>query len=85
MVEKAVSCAPDAILLKQVLPRMNGSAIVPLLARMSSTSGVPIVLYDGRMPQPGAHKPGGVSEWVTMGTASDLLAATERALQKRAT
>jgi CheY-like chemotaxis protein len=47
LVEKAALCPPSVIVIKQILPRMNGSAVAWLLHAMPRTQSVPVVLYDG--------------------------------------
>jgi DNA-binding response OmpR family regulator len=46
-VELAAFQRPDAVVLKYNMPHMNGLEVAALLGTMRSTSGVPIVLYDG--------------------------------------
>jgi len=46
IIESAATLKPDAIVMKDILPGMNGRVIVPLLRTMPSTKNVPIILYD---------------------------------------
>jgi CheY-like chemotaxis protein len=46
VLDKAPALRPALILLKQVLSRMNGNILVPLLAAMPSTRDIPVILYD---------------------------------------
>lgn len=46
IIEKAVACKPDVLLIKEILPGLNGSAVVGLLAVMPSLKNVPVVIYD---------------------------------------
>jgi DNA-binding response OmpR family regulator len=46
VIEKAAVCLPDAILLKQILPAMNGNAVASIMQAMPRTQSIPIVLYD---------------------------------------
>jgi CheY-like chemotaxis protein len=46
ILEKAVQCKPDILLLKEILPGLNGSAAVNLLAVMPSLKNVPVIIYD---------------------------------------
>lgn len=46
VLDKAVSEKPDVILLKEILPQMNGTAVAGLLDVMPSTSAIPVVLHD---------------------------------------
>lgn len=47
VLEKASLIAPDAVALKQVLPRMNGNAVAGLITQMARTRTTPVILYDG--------------------------------------
>jgi len=49
VLDKAISIKPDAIIMKEVLPRLNGSSVAGLIEVMPSLSGIPIVLYDERL------------------------------------
>ncbi len=46
VLEKAAAEKPDVIIVKEVLPRLNGSAVAGLVAVMPSISAIPVVLYD---------------------------------------
>ncbi len=46
VLEKASVMKPDVILMKEILPRLNGSAVASLVEVMPSISRVPVVLYD---------------------------------------
>ena len=46
VLEKAAADKPDLIVMKEVLPRLNGSAVASLVAAMPSVSTIPMVLYD---------------------------------------
>jgi CheY-like chemotaxis protein len=46
VVERAVVNLPDVILMKQVLPKMNGSSVTSLLQALPRTKAVPVILYD---------------------------------------
>jgi CheY-like chemotaxis protein len=46
LLEKAARRRPSLVLTKEVLPRLNGSAVASLLDVMPSMSAVPVVLYD---------------------------------------
>ena len=45
LLEKATQLKPDVIVMKEILPRINGTAVAALLAVMPSTAEIPIVLY----------------------------------------
>lgn len=46
VLEKAVVCRPDAILMKRILTKMNGDAVTALLQAMPRTQSMPVVLYE---------------------------------------
>lgn len=52
LLEKAAAGKPDVILMKEILPRMNGTAVASLLDVMPSTCGIPVVLYDDALAIP---------------------------------
>jgi len=45
VLDKAVSMQPDVVVMKDLLPRLNGSAVARLIDVMPSLSGIPVVLY----------------------------------------
>lgn len=47
LLEKATQIKPDLVLAKEMLPRLNGSAVASLMDVMPSVSAVPVLLYDG--------------------------------------
>lgn len=46
VLERARAELPDAILMSEVLPNMNGSAVAAIVRAMPSTRSIPIVLHD---------------------------------------
>ena len=46
VLERAPTTLPDLILMKEILPRLNGSAVASLAGVMPSLGRVPIVIYD---------------------------------------
>jgi DNA-binding response OmpR family regulator len=46
VLEKATTDKPDVLLIKEILPRLNGSAVAALVDVMPSLSSTPIILYD---------------------------------------
>jgi len=46
VLEKTIVWRPDVILLKLILPNMNGDRVAAMLQEMPSTRDIPIVLYD---------------------------------------
>jgi CheY-like chemotaxis protein len=85
--EKTTECHPRLILLKEVLPGMNGSALVPLLRAMPGSHGIPIVLYDDTRLDEAAmsarpHRPpAGVTKYVKSVDTATLLGAVESILR----
>lgn len=49
VLEKAVMLKPDVLVMKEVLPHLNGSSVARLIDVMPSLSGIPVVLYDDRL------------------------------------
>lgn len=45
ILEKAAIVKPDVMLMKDLLPRLNGNAVAGLIDVMPSLSGIPVVLY----------------------------------------
>ncbi len=46
VLERAYAESPDAILMSEILPNMNGSAVASIVRVMPSTRSIPIVLHD---------------------------------------
>ncbi|OGV57936.1 MAG: hypothetical protein A2283_15290 [Lentisphaerae bacterium RIFOXYA12_FULL_48_11] len=46
VLEKAAAEKPDVLVMKEILPRLNGSAVAALVDVMPSLSATPIILYD---------------------------------------
>jgi len=46
VLEKAASEKPDLLLMKEILPRLNGSAVAGLMDVMPSLSSTPVIIYD---------------------------------------
>ncbi len=46
VLERACAELPDAILMSEILPSMNGSSVASIVRAMPSTHSIPIVLYD---------------------------------------
>jgi CheY-like chemotaxis protein len=85
VIEAAVRVRPRLVILKQLLPKMNGSVLAPVLAGMPMLRRTPILLYDGsrRYDDPGIFEsrlPSAITRYVPSNSASDLLHAVERIL-----
>jgi len=50
VLEKAAAEKPDIMVIKEILPRLNGSAVAALVDVMPSLSSTPIILYDDSRP-----------------------------------
>ena len=46
LLERATANKPDIVLMKEILPKLNGDAVASLLDVMPSTNGIPVVIYD---------------------------------------
>jgi two-component system cell cycle response regulator len=83
VVEKAAVIQPSVIVVKHILPRMNGNAVVSLLRDMSRTRSIPVVLYEGtsvvkKEEDEKYVKPEcGIKEYLMSDDAADLLKAAE--------
>ncbi len=85
VIEKAPVARPDIIVLKEILPRMNGGVVASLIGTMSSTKSIPVVLYDetmrpGHGGRYGARMPEGVDRFLTTTEPGALLAAVNEIL-----
>ncbi len=49
VLERAIQAKPDVILLKEVLPRLNGAAVAGLIDVMPSLSAIPVIIYGDRI------------------------------------
>ena len=73
---------PDVVLIKDSLPKMKGHVVAPLMAAMSSTRSIPVVLYDD-VPEDGAHAsplPSGVARFLPANDGPALLKAVTETL-----
>jgi DNA-binding response OmpR family regulator len=80
VLEKAISFGPDVVLVKQVLPKMNGNVLAPLLATMPKTTDVPVIIYDQEGTATAARVPSQAFEYLNGCESLDLVAAVRRAL-----
>ncbi len=83
LLETAAVTKPAAIVMKDILPGMNGRVVAPLVRAMPSTKHVPIILYDetrtfDEESRYGRRIPEGVSQYLTSNNTDDLLAAIRR-------
>jgi CheY-like chemotaxis protein len=83
ILETAAVMKPDAIVMKDILPGMNGRVVAPLIRAMPSTKTIPIILYDGTCSfedesRYGRRVPEGVTQYVTTDASDALMAAIQR-------
>jgi CheY-like chemotaxis protein len=89
VVERAVEHRPDIVVLKQLLPRMNGNKIAPLLQSLPSLTSVPVLLYDAsrlaRVDDDQRHlRPAsGVSRFMRTEDPGEILSAAQELLRDR--
>ena len=81
VMEQAIMTRPDVIVLKQVLPGMNGDKVAEMLKLMPNTQNTPIILYDDT----GSRRPIGLREharleFVSGNGTESILAAVDRAV-----
>lgn len=84
-IDKAATWKSDAILMKQVLQGMNGTAIASTLKDMPEHSSLPVVLYDetvgGRFAEAFAAKlPASIDKFCTSADAPALVAAVKEVI-----
>ncbi len=78
VIEKAAVLKPDLIIMKNLLPRMNGTVCAPLLKSMPNSAYIPIVIYDTtRTIGEGTATPEGVSLFTTSANPRALLRAAK--------
>ena len=84
IMDRALVELPDAILLAENLPHMNGSVVASLMRTMPSTHSIPVVLYDETRRVGDAKSvwtvPEGVAALVGPSDPHRLLKAVEEAL-----
>lgn len=83
VLKQAPALHPDIIVLKQVVPGMNGTAVAGLLVSIPETMRIPVILYDDsgalrRFAQRG--NPEGVAGIVESAVPAAIIAAAQQAL-----
>ena len=83
ILETAAVLKPSAIVMKDILPGMNGRVVAPLIRAMPSTKSIPIILYDDTRSfdeesRYGRRVPEGVTQYMTTNETDDLLTALRR-------
>lgn len=81
VLEKAVATRPDAIVMKEMLPNMNGSVVARLIKTMPNTRHIPVIVHDTtRSPTVGGIKMPSVDVFLFSSMAHDLIAAVRNVL-----
>ncbi|MBT7068073.1 MAG: hypothetical protein HN919_17375, partial [Verrucomicrobia bacterium] len=68
---------PDAILIKQILSKMNGDAVADMLQAMPNARSIPVVLYDDSGHLEGSALPRGVTQVVLSSDPAALLTSLQ--------
>lgn len=80
--EQAVETHPDAIVMKEVLPNMNGSVVARLVKAMPHTRKIPIIVHDdARTTKPSNVSNRDVDQFLFSSMAHDLVAAVQQTIK----
>lgn len=81
VLEQAVALHPDAIVMKELLPNMNGSVVARLIKAMPHTRQIPVIVHDStRTTKPPAISIQDVDVFMFSAMAQDLITAVRQAL-----
>ncbi len=81
VLEQSVSVHPDAIVMKELMPNMNGSVVARLIKTMPHTRLIPVIVHDNtRTTKPPALSIQDVDVFMFSSMAHDLIAAVRQAL-----
>jgi len=81
VLEKSVASRPDAIVMKEMLPNMNGSVVARLIKIMPNTRHIPVVVHDeSRTSKPGGDNGQSVNLYLFSSMPHDLIAAVRKVL-----
>jgi len=81
VLEQAVAVHPDAIVMKELLPNMNGSVVARLIKTMPNTRRIPVIVHDNtRTTKPPAISIQDVDVFMFSSMAHDLIAAVRQTL-----
>lgn len=88
ILERAVSMQPSAILVKEALLGMSGSRVASILASMTGTRDIPVVLYDESMVYEedrhyGMRTPTGVKKLTSSAEPAVLLSSVRTVMEQR--
>jgi CheY-like chemotaxis protein len=81
VLEKSVSSRPDAIVMKEMLPNMNGTLVARLIKTMPNTRHIPVIVHDeSRTSKPAGDNAQFVSTYLFSSMPHDLIAAVRKVL-----
>jgi CheY-like chemotaxis protein len=80
VIETAITQSPDVLLLKYIMPHINGPAIATMLRSMPGTRDIPVVLYDDSQLHDATVKTTNVRAFVPSENETSLLKAVESIL-----
>jgi len=79
VLEQAVAVQPDVIVMKELLPNMNGSVVARLIKSMPNTRGIPVVIHDEtRQDAPSDYASQGTDLFIFSARPQALVAAIQR-------
>jgi DNA-binding response OmpR family regulator len=77
LIEKAIRDRPNVIILKYILPQVNGPAVAGMLEAMPSLKTIPVVLYDDSGLHAAMKKTSNVRAFVPNNLCGDLAKAVD--------
>lgn len=81
VLEQSVAVHPDAIVMKELMPNMNGSVVARLIKTMPHTRLIPVIVHDNtRTTKPPTISIQDVDVFMFSSMAHDLIAAVRQAL-----
>ncbi len=84
VLEKTVALHPDAVVMKELLPNMNGSIVARLIKAMPHSRHTPVIVHDAtRTTEPNGGKTPAVDLFLLSAMPHDLVAAVRRLLSGR--
>jgi len=81
VLEAAVSMHPDAVVMKEMLPKLNGSVVARLIKIMPNTNNIPVIVYDTtRSDTPTLESTQAIDVFLFSSLALDLVTAVRKVL-----
>lgn len=81
VLEKCVARRPDVIVMKEILPNMNGSTVAKLIKTMPNTRHIPVIIHDTSCAaNTSTAKPSEVTALLFSSKVHDLVAAVQTVL-----